>query len=399
MSKVLRYNQYNKITFHDLSLNGDASFNNDVFISNNLVTNNDIRCNNRLFILGDVSWNPNNLANDCIPSTAVIGGAGGSSAFSANGDDIYFNNGNVGIGTTTPGSKLDVDGSIRAGYDTNTTSYFGIAAVGKIGYNGFAGISHINCSSGGNYALIQSNEGQTLLNASSGKYIHFRISNYTHMALDSTGNVGIGTTSPSHRLHVTGGVGTRLGSLLLDNNTGSYTTLYIDSTTNSGSGGYTRLYLRNESNENKVTIYANASNFCDDRLKTDEEFVTGATDILMKLSVQKYKKYENFDLSGSFQEETGLVAQDIWYNAPELRHIIDLGVDASGNKAQPLPLPEGVNTLQDIQDDPDYNALGWGDEQAGVLYAQLIPYLIKSNQEQQEKIDALESRLSALENN
>ena len=117
----------------------------------------------------------------------------------------------------------------------------------------------------------------------------------------------------------------------------------------------------------------------------------------MKLSVQKYKKYQNFDLSGNFKEETGLIAQDIWYNAPELRHIIDLGLDVSGNKVQPLPLPEGVNTTHDIQNDPDYNALGWGNDQAGVLYAQLIPYLIKSNQEQETKIATLEQTITSFE--
>jgi hypothetical protein len=67
-------------------------------------------------------------------------------------------------------------------------------------------------------------------------------------------------------------------------------------------------------------------------------------------------------------------------------------------------LPEGVNTSHNIQNDPDYNALGWGDNEAGVGYSQLIPYLVKSNQEQEQKIVSLESqladvlaRLSALE--
>jgi len=67
----------NDATLNDrLFVSGDASFNNNVFVSNDLLTNNDIRCNNRLFVLGDVSWNPNNLPNDCIPSTAIIGGVG-----------------------------------------------------------------------------------------------------------------------------------------------------------------------------------------------------------------------------------------------------------------------------------------------------------------------------------
>ena len=44
--------------------------------------------------------------------------------------------GNVGIGTSTPdlNTKLDVSGSIRGAYDTDTTSFFGRAAIG---YNNF----------------------------------------------------------------------------------------------------------------------------------------------------------------------------------------------------------------------------------------------------------------------
>ena len=35
----------------------------------------------------------------------------------------------VGIGTDSPVGKLDVNGSTRSGYDTNTTSYLCRAAV------------------------------------------------------------------------------------------------------------------------------------------------------------------------------------------------------------------------------------------------------------------------------
>jgi cytoskeletal protein CcmA (bactofilin family) len=210
------------------------------------------------------------------------------------------------------------------------------------------------------------------------------------MCMRADGNVGIGTTSPTQKLDVNGVI--KCSALITGPNSGYWTKMYIGTGSTSA-----RLYLRGTGEENHVTIYAAGSSFSDDRLKTDEELITDATDTLMKLSVQKYKKYDNFDLTGSYKNETGLIAQDIWYNAPELRHIVDLGADASGNKVEPLPLPGGVNTTHDIQNDPDYNALGWGDDEAGVLYAQLIPYLIKSNQEIYTELQAEKAKVTTLE--
>ena len=49
-------------------------------------------------------------------------------------------NGNVGIGTTSPNTKLEVNGdikatgSIEANKDADSTSYFGKAAVGDMGF-------------------------------------------------------------------------------------------------------------------------------------------------------------------------------------------------------------------------------------------------------------------------
>ena len=98
--------------------------------------------------------------------------------------------------------------------------------------------------------------------------------------------------------------------------------------------------------------------------------------------------------------ESGLIAQDIWYNTPELRHLVSLPLNA-----EPLPLPEGIDTTHDIQNDPDYTNLGWGNNAASVNYTQLISFLIQSNQEQQELLDTQKSqiedlltRVTALEN-
>ena len=82
-----------------------------------------------------------------------------------------LNNGNVGIGTTSPSSKLDVAGDIR------TSSQVIFTGAGNI----------VNSSNN--------------LNVNSVNNLLFSIGGSEKMRLTSTGNVGIGTTSPSAQLH------------------------------------------------------------------------------------------------------------------------------------------------------------------------------------------------------
>ena len=139
-------------------------------------------------------------------------------------------------------------------------------------------------------------------------------------------------------------------------------------------------------------------NLSDDRMKINEQPLTNATETLMKLTPQLYDEYLSAEIKNETRPSVGLIAQEVYYNAPELRdYVVCLPVDNSGNKCT----PEEVDlSNQDMENDPDYEALGWTkDHYASLSYSSLIPYLIKSNQEQQEEINTLKSRLSALENN
>jgi hypothetical protein len=101
--------------------------------------------------------------------------------------------GNVGIGTTTPGSKLEIDsgapGSIKLGELSN---YNGISLNGTLDIQ--------------NYNLLSRSTDKALyINRPSGNDIFFRENNTdTQVVIKSDGNVGIGTTSPSQKLHVVG---------------------------------------------------------------------------------------------------------------------------------------------------------------------------------------------------
>ena len=86
--------------------------------------------------------------------------------------------------------------------------------------------------------------------------------------------------------------------------------------------------------------------------------------------------------------ESGFIAQEIYYDVPELRHLITVPKDAdlSGN-----PIP----TSSDPQIDPDYS--NWGSQPASINYSGFIPYLTKGMQEQQEIIKAEKTKIAHLE--
>ena len=94
-------------------------------------------------------------------------------------------------------------GSIEAGKDTDTNSYLGRAKIGPIGYGDYAGFAHFDTAIA-DYALLQDSAGKTLLNCNSDQNISFLSGNSTKMKILGSGIVGIGTSSPTAKLHVNG---------------------------------------------------------------------------------------------------------------------------------------------------------------------------------------------------
>ena len=123
--------------------------------------------------------------------------------------------GNVGIGTTGPGAKLHslaTTEQLRLGYDASNYTSF---TVGSNGALTIAGVSTPNVSIAGatpilnigtsgfpsitfnNREFAQEDNGATLVTIGQG---------YSNVAFNNSGNVGIGTTAPTDKLYVAGGI-------------------------------------------------------------------------------------------------------------------------------------------------------------------------------------------------
>jgi len=125
----------------------------------------------------------------------LSGGTGGGAGIGSVTRMIVTAAGNVGIGTTSPREKLDVDGDI----------------VTTWGNDRFVGLQYQQGAAYQNGLLLHGDNRSTGLIAKGGTgstpYIWFGVSeggNTERMRITKDGNVGIGTTAPEKKLHIIG---------------------------------------------------------------------------------------------------------------------------------------------------------------------------------------------------
>jgi hypothetical protein len=117
---------------------------------------------------------------------------GGFQTFYTNGLERLRidSSGRVGINTTSPNTLLDVNGAITARGDGSQVGLY-LGGGAAIRDSGTASITYLDLATG------SASHGQFVVRSSNAYTERFRI--------DSIGNVGIGTSSPSELLHLSGG--------------------------------------------------------------------------------------------------------------------------------------------------------------------------------------------------
>jgi len=158
------------------------------------------------------SWHSGNF--DPTTYTPTTGGTGyiqnqvalnQPAGFRINGNGL-FNGGSVGIGNTSPSTKLQVNHTSSGGL-TGNSAYGGIHLDQDAGADGFTGITASATSSGTQGGILFQGSG------SYGTKIHFMTTNnyssgmQNRMTLDHTGKLGIATTNPQTLLNIDLGAG------------------------------------------------------------------------------------------------------------------------------------------------------------------------------------------------
>src|SRR5581483_9540560 len=160
-------------------------------------------------------------------ATLSVTGVGASDPFvvaSSTGTQLFriLTNGNVGVGTTTPSSKLSVGGDIN--FTGALTPNGNAGTTGQVLQSAGAGVAPTWVSTSTLLANDFQQNGNSFgalatLGTIDNNSLAFKTFNQERMRLDTNGNLGVGTSSPSQRLDVWGNfnVATSSTSLFIAN--------------------------------------------------------------------------------------------------------------------------------------------------------------------------------------
>ena len=175
---------------------------------------------------------------------------------------------------------------------------------------------------------------------------------------------------------------------------GSSVVINAGSATVQGNLGSHRFFIRplRQDNSGRYLMYNTSTQevtfrSSDDRLKDDEKPIRNALSTIMKLKPQNYEKRFSLDpQSSTINYESGHMAQDIYYDTPELRHLVSVP-----DTANPTP-DKPAAPSDDPRDDPDYSA--WGNVPTDFDAGGMIPWLVRGVQELKRELPRSKTTVS-----
>jgi len=294
-------------------------------------------------------------------NTGIFFPAADTIAFAEGGAEVarFDSSGNLGIGTSSPAHRLDVQAASSVARFQSTTgtqpAYLYVTNTGGDFYFGR------NNSTGSSFG----GDGYSANIYSAGAYPMVFFTNGTErMRIDSNGSLLVGSTTSN----VESGVGfkfvksgtTPYMGIVVDGNVSNYHYYNVNAVNN----GY-RFYVN--ANGGISNYSGNNVNLSDERTKTNIELASSYLDKICAIPV---KTFNYKDEPTGEQKTLGVIAQDVEVVAPEF-------VDKDGWKGT---APEGEEPLKSI------------------YTTDLMFALMKSIQEQQQIINDLKLRIETLEN-
>ncbi len=133
-----------------------------------------------------------NVIADAVGNLIIGPGSGGSSLWSDNGGNIYYNSGKVGVGTNTPESSIAIE---TDGNQWNLSSTEGDFRIGDAAHRLKIGVATAGAGAGDARIRVEGGTDRMMLGGG------------TNDVLTITDqNVGIGTITPVEKLHVDGSI-------------------------------------------------------------------------------------------------------------------------------------------------------------------------------------------------